>query len=176
MNERQFNLNSPPLRLNLGSGQRPFKGWVNCDSQARWNPDLVCDIRKLPWEQPVAEIIVLHQVLEHLDCTGGPGLLRECYRVLLPSGSLLVFAPDLLALAKRWVSRELDDDYIYTVNLYGAYMSDEADRHKWGYSYRSLFAAMREAGFKTIRPFDWRDIPGADLARDWWVLAMEGVK
>ncbi len=165
------------LWLNLGSGQRPFsRPWVNVDCQERWKPDLlVTDARRMPYGEPVAELIVLHQVLEHLDCTGGPELLRECRRIMLPGASLLVFVPDLVALAKRWLEGGIDD-YTYAVNLHGAFMGDEADRHKWGYSYRSLLTALMASGFRDVRLFNWREIPGADLARDFWILGVEATR
>ena len=164
--------------LNLGSGQRPFKApWTNVDCQKKWNPDIDLDITHLPtdWAMRV-DMIVLHHVLEHFDCTTGPELLRECYRVLKPGGRLLVFVPDQRALAEAWLTSKIDD-YLYTVNLMGAYMGDEADRHKWGYCFRSLHLAMRKAGsWQSICEFDWRPIEGADIARDWWILGVEGVK
>ena len=168
------------MKLNLGSGQRKFcarAGWLNCDSQEKWAPDLRFDMRQgLPWADPEAELVVLHHVLEHFDCTDGPALLKECWRVLLPGGSLLVFVPDLVALARRWLDGGLTD-YLYTVNLMGAYLGDEADRHKWGYCYRSLHEALRAAGeWKEIKPFDYRHVAGADLAQDFWILAVEAVK
>lgn len=193
------------MKLNLGSGQRPFdstckyckqpqhqvapefvydhafeRNWVNVDCQARWKPDVVCDISSLPqnWTGR-ADVVVLHQVLEHFDCTGGPALLKECWRVLAPGGRLLVFVPDQVALARRWLEGGIDD-YLYNVNTYGAYMGDEADRHKWGWCYRSLHMVLSEGScgrWETIRPFRWETAPeGADLAKDWWVLAVEAVK
>ena len=164
------------MKLNLCSGQRPFdKPWVNVDVQPRWNPDLCCDVSKLPYEDGAADMIVIHQGLEHFGLTEGVDLLKECHRALASGGSLIVFVPDQAALAKKWLAGEIND-YIYTVNMMGAYMGDEADRHRWGYCYRSLREAMVEAGFRKVGMFDWRAIPGADLARDWWVLAAEGMK
>src|SRR6185369_1603612 len=57
------------LRLNCGSGQRPFGttgdgAWINIDIQKRWNPDVVADIRSMPmFEDNSAEYIVLHHVM-----------------------------------------------------------------------------------------------------------------
>ena len=167
------------MKLNLGSGQRPFPApWVNVDCQERWKPDVLCDISSLPqnWTGR-ADVVVLHQVLEHFDCTGGPALLKECWRVLAPGGRLLVFVPDQVALARRWLEGGIDD-YLYNVNTYGAYMGDEADRHRWGWCYRSLHTALQNSGdWKSVRRFNWEDTPpAAGLAKDWWVLAMEAVK
>ena len=62
-------------------------------------------------------------------------------------------------------------------NLYGAYMGDEADRHKFGYTGESLAVYLQECcGWTTVRTFDFRPIPGADIAQDWWILGVEAIK
>lgn len=162
--------------LNCGSGQRPFqKPWINIDAQERWTPDLVCDCSKLPYDAGSCSLIVLHHVLEHFGCGEGQGLVAEAYRLLEPGGSLLVFVPDLRALAQKWLMGAISTQ-IYVTNLYGAYMGDEHDRHKWGFDADTLTDEMTRQPWIEVKRFGWRPIPGADLARDWWVLAMECVK
>src|SRR3990167_3044244 len=123
------------LRINLGSGQRPFgEGWTNVDTQARWNPDVVADGASMPmFADASAELIVLHHVLEHFGCGEADAMLRECYRILAPGGSLLVFVPDMYELVRGWNQGKIDTQ-VFLTNVYGAYMGDEADRHKWGFT------------------------------------------
>ena len=173
--------------INCGSGKRPFKTapgeveWVNVDSQEKWNPDIVCDGAKLPFPDESADYFVLHHVLEHFGCGEGIGLVKEAHRVLKPGGSLLVFVPDLDALARRWLERGLSTQ-IYVTNLYGAYMGSEADRHKWGFDEGSLHKFLRDGRqadptwWQVTAPFDWRSIPGADIAKDFWIIGAECVK
>ena len=166
------------LKLNLASGQRPFgSGWTNCDIQERWYPHVICDMRGMPqFSDDSAEIIVIHQGLEHLLLHEATACLKECHRILAPGGSLLVFVPDIYALVTAWLSGKIDD-YILMVNLYGAYMQDSADSHKWGWVPKTLAKHMKEAApWREVKPFDWREILDANLARDWWVLSMEAVK
>lgn len=164
------------LLLNCGSGQRPFaKPWLNIDAQERWRPDYCFDLKEhWPFDDGTAEMVVFHHVLEHEGCGEGQPMLREAWRVLQPGGSLLVFVPDMRALAQGWLMRRVDDQ-VYMTNVYGAYMGDEHDRHKWGYTSFMLAAELAQLGPRVCN-FNWRPIPGADLARDWWVLAMEAVK
>lgn len=169
-------------KLNVGSGQRPFgEGWTNIDSQAKWNPDVQCDFGGSDpdtarlFKPDSADIIVLHHVLEHYGCNEGHDMLQECHRILSPTGSLLVFVPDMFELASMWREFKISDQ-IYMTNLYGAYMGDEADRHKWGYTFSSLRGELYRAGFNQVRRFDWRDIKEANLARDRWILALEATK
>jgi hypothetical protein len=84
--------------------------------------------------------------------------------------------PDLRALFDRWVQGRIDD-YTLCVNLYGAYMGDPADFHKWGYCARSLEKKLRTGvGWHYVKPFDFRKIPGANISHDWWILGWEAVK
>lgn len=164
------------LRLNIGSGQRPFsQPWINVDRQAKFAPDVVADgteyLSRL--ESGSVEMIVLHHVLEHYGCGEADGLLAECRRVLSSAGSLLVFVPDLRALAEGFLAGRVTEQ-VFLTNIYGAWMGDEADRHKWGFTRRSLDQTLRTAGFGRTWLFDWRVVDGAEIARDWWILGMEG--
>jgi SAM-dependent methyltransferase len=170
--------------LNIGSGQRRFEStpdtqWINVDVVSRppdQVPDLVCDAFNLSEHFPDNSIdyVVLHHVAEHFGCGDAP--FRSCYNVLKPGGSLLVFVPDIKALAIRWLNGGLSD-FIYIVNLMGAYQGLESDRHKWHFTPDSLTHELKTIGeWSEIKPYDWRGIPGGDFARDFWVLAYEAVK
>jgi predicted SAM-dependent methyltransferase len=170
------------LMLNIGSGQRPFnkRHWVNIDKQARWNPDVLCDfgnpLDKLQFEDDSVDMIVLHHVLEHYGCGQADGVLKECHRLLKLNGSLLVFVPDMRLIADLWREQRIDDQ-TYMLDVYGAYMGDEADRHKWGYTLKTLKATLFSAGFRQVYSFNWREIKGADIARDdRWILGVEAIK
>jgi predicted SAM-dependent methyltransferase len=121
-------------------------------------------------------MIVLHHVAEHAGCGEFHLLFREAHRVLEPLGSLLIFVPDMRELARRWLREEMDDQ-LYFTNVYGAYNGDEADRHKWGFTARTLYLELSKAAkWSRTKAFDWHSIPGADIARDWWILGLEAVK
>lgn len=174
------------IALNIGSGQRRFdteQGWINVDCVSREGqvPDLICDVGKepLPWKDDSIDYVVLHQVYEHFGLGEGHGLIKEAFRVLKPGGSLIITVPDIRALAQRWMTGQLTD-YIFFVNVYGAYQGQDGDRHKWGYTYTGLITDMINAVYPMqwayTKRFDWRVIPGADIAKDWWVLGFEAFK
>ena len=164
--------------LNLCSGQRPFgPPFWNIDKQSRWNPDIVADCRELPMlENDSATMIVIHHGVEHFGCNQADDMLRECLRILRPGGSLIVCVPDMDKLVKMWLRKEMDTQ-LFMTNVYGAWMGDESDRHAWGFSQLSLAEKLYQIGFNHVQTFDYRVIPGADIARDeTWILAQEARK
>lgn len=170
------------LGLNVGSGQRRFTSctevsWTNIDSVSRPGnePDLVCDGAATPFGDATQDYVVLHHVLEHFGCNEGEGLIKEACRVLKPGGLFLVFVPNMRALAERWLQGQLSTQ-LFMTNLYGAYMGDEADRHKWGFDGISLYDALTKAPWARISYFNGRSIPGADIAQDWWILGAECIR
>jgi SAM-dependent methyltransferase len=170
-----------PRFVNVGSGQRPFASpWTNCDSQSRWNPDVLADGAEYLQSRPAdsVEMICLHHCLEHHTIGAAAVLIGASQRALKPGGSLLIFVPDLEALTHAWIEGRIDD-FTFCVNLHGAYMGDEADIHKWSWAEWSLskFLRAERLPWKSIRRFDWRKIEGADMAGpDWWILGMEAIK
>ena len=167
------------MGLNIGSGERRFTStpqveWVNIDKVSRpgEEPDIVCDGTALPYADESVDYVVLHHVLEHFGCGEGRGLIEEARRVLRSHGSLLVFVPDLRALARRWLEGGLTTQ-IYVTNLYGAYRGDEESRHKWGFDRDSLREFLRSVDWWRVGDYDWRGIPGSDCAKDFWILGVE---
>lgn len=171
------------VSLNIGSGQRKFDtkhNWLNIDCQSRWEPDHVLDMSKHEdacwFANSSADMIVLHHCFEHLDpCRDGATLLDECHRILRPDCPILIFVPDMWVLSGMWRSGLLTDE-TYLINIYGAYMGDDADRHKFGFTYDTLRLLLEQHGFQLVRRFNWRPIPGADIAEAEWVLGVEAVK
>jgi len=80
------------IKLNLGSGARPEKGWVNVDIVDLPEVDVVHDLTKFPWpwEDNSVDEIKSEHLIEHFD---GPTFMKfmdECYRILKPAE----FSPD----------------------------------------------------------------------------------
>jgi SAM-dependent methyltransferase len=163
---------------NFCSGQRRFgDGWTNIDKQERDKPDLIADCRSLPMiESESSDMVVIHHGLEHSHLGEGDAMIQEAHRILAPGGSLIVCVPDLRALAKAWLRGEIND-YIYCVNIYGAFQGDSDSDHHWGWSQAGLYEYLgKMAQWRGINPFGFRHIEGADIAQAWWVLALECIK
>ena len=164
------------IALNVGSGQRPFKKpFVNIDPQERWNPDVVADGAHLPYADASIDLVVYSHVWEHEGCGEALALQREAFRILKPGGSLIVSVPDTRALAQAWLVGKLDT-VTYMISTYGAFMGHDRDRHRWGFTKETLEMELADCSWREVKMFDWRKVEGMDLARDFWILAMEAVR
>lgn len=168
------------IGLNCGSGQRPFdrkEGWVNIDINPKWKPDVLGHWNNLtPFEDNSVDFVVSCHSIEHVGCGEADGFIAEAYRVLRMGGSLIVLTPNMKALAERWLSGQMSEQ-LYMTNVYGAYMGDEGDRHRWGWSDVGLHAYLSRCGrWSDVREFDNRKIPGADIPSDWWMNSFECIK
>lgn len=121
-----------PLRLNLGSGPHTVPGWTSIDRSpnivldrlpaakillhrmriiedahlALWPRDIVRrDIRSpLPYRTGSADAIYSSHALEHVFLDEAEAILRECHRVLRPTGILRLALPDAETFARNLVS------------------------------------------------------------------------
>lgn len=167
--------------LNVGSGQKPYgrdAGWLNMDINARWEPDILGDWKDLAHYvgKNKFDIVMAEQTVEHVGCGEANQFFKSAHEILNPGGSLIITVPDLRTLAQRWLTGQIDD-FIYSVNLYGAFMGHDADRHRWNTSYEGWVNFLNgSASWSNIKRFDWREIPGCKVARDWWILGVEAIK
>jgi SAM-dependent methyltransferase len=76
------------LKLNLGAGTLPERGWVNVDVVALPGIDVVHDLDVFPWPWPdgAADRVRAYDVFEHV--WHPLPFMRECWRVLRPGGVL----------------------------------------------------------------------------------------
>ena len=173
-------------KINLASGQRPFKEpWLNVDIRDQgYKVDVLADIRSLPMiKDNSCEVLVAHHCLEHIDMSEVGAVAKEWYRILSPGGKLAVFIPDRKALIEAWQQGRIDD-YIFNVNMYGAFQGHIEDLHRWSYTYEYLEKQMRNnneipwSQVRRIEPWMMSDAryQGAECAFDWWILATEFTK
>lgn len=151
---------------------------IDCVSREGQVPDLICDVLNgpLPYDSGTVDVIVLSQVYEHFHLSEGLPVLTECHRVLKEGGRLFITVPNIRALVNRWLARQISD-YIFLVNVYGAWQNEPGDDHHWAWSAETLMDELRQAGkWHDINTVGKCDLPGSDLAFDWWILGMRATK
>jgi hypothetical protein len=152
----------PPLRLNLGCGDKLLPGYVNVDvaeSRAGAKPDVLCDLHALPMfgDDSADEILSVH-VVEHFWRWEVLDVLREWVRVLRPGGRMVLECPNLISACQAFLA---DPDGASGPGQEGqrtmwVFYGDPAWRdplmvHRWGYTPRSLARLMGEAGLVNVR-------------------------
>jgi predicted SAM-dependent methyltransferase len=183
------NLPKSDLRVNLGCGYRPVKGWINVDRARAEEVQVVWDLTTgLPFPDSSCTAIFSEHVIEHVTKADAIKLIRECYRVLQDDGVLRMSTPDAelflrsyagdrTFLAHSGFSQEIDTP-VDRVN----YMMREYSQHLWSYDEELLTLMFRQAGFKTVvrqrfgvslhphmNSMDFRD-------REFESLYLEGIK
>lgn len=151
------------VKLNVGSYTTAFHhGWTNCDvldlsgwMTANHYKFLQLDMRRtLPFATESVDLIVCQHALEHVSYGEGREFLRECRRVLKPSGAMRLCVPDTAGLISAYASGMIDrfDELSATA----AQTPDNARKlyeilvagHQATYDLPALLGAFREAGFE----------------------------
>lgn len=144
------------VRVHLGCGPEKRQGWINVDTQASFQPDVVSSVVALPmFPDASVDVIEANHLFEHLTLHDAHRALREWARILKPGGELFLELPDLDACI-RILGRHRDE-HGYDVGLMGIYgwpVSIEREGvpqlHKWGWTKASLAEALRDAGFAGV--------------------------
>jgi SAM-dependent methyltransferase len=160
--------------LNVGGNSKEipipahYAGWehVLLDVDPRGRPDVLCDARELP-SLPAGQFDAVYcsHNLEHYHRHEGPRVLGGFLHVLKADGFAEIHVPDLQALIGHVAETGIDiDDVLYTSPagpitprdlLYG--WAPEIERsgqefyaHKTGFTPKSLYRMLKEAGFGEV--------------------------
>ena len=92
------------VAVNLGCGSHYRKEWLNFDLYPA-NKDVhqANIIHGVPLDDGAVDFVYHSHVLEHLTREDGGRFLRECYRILKPSGILRIAVPDLEDAAREYL-------------------------------------------------------------------------
>lgn len=174
------------LRVHLGSGSQPKRGWINVDLFA--DADVNLDLREdLPFPDGSASLVYSEHVLEHFTYPQEvQHIVREVGRILAPGGVFKLVVPDagraLRAygtgdtgfFAARGVRSYLAREHPTPMHIVN-YICRQDGQHKYAYDEETLAQILEGAGFVARRrPFD----PALDSARRYAAnsLYMEATK
>jgi predicted SAM-dependent methyltransferase len=146
------------VRLNLGSGRAPIRGFVNVDILPdEPGVDVVADIAQpLPFEDGSVDLIYASHVLEHFPQDDISRILEQWRKVLRDGGELLIGVPDMDVIAEQLLRRRgwfTPPHNPWLGAIYGG-QKDAYDFHKAGFNGPWLAYLLSEAGFGAIRQVD----------------------
>lgn len=148
-------------KIHLGCGNHHFDGYINVDSDATEQVDVVADVRSLPFKDNSVEAVEAYHVLEHIPRQQVEATLREWLRVLIPGRMLILELPDfernckdlLQAIRKQdWETADMNMMFIY-----GGDTPAPEDAHRWGYNAIMLNMILTQAGFVWVEQTEPRN-------------------
>lgn len=84
------------MRVNLGSGTRKRRGWVNVDINAKHDPDVVADLdERWPWGGSAVYEIYARDLFEHV--ADPVHFMTELHRVLVTNGLATIIVPHFMS-------------------------------------------------------------------------------
>jgi len=160
-----------PRRLQLGSLNNRFPGWINADITPR--ADLIIYMEdRLPFPDGSLDRIYSEHVLEHVPYEVGLGFAREARRVLAPGGVLRMAVPDLQDLLEGYHHDDWRTRFDWTQWPDYAFLRTRAQMVNvgfrwWGhqhlYDREELTRMLGEAGFTDLVFPGFRDSAHEDL-------------
>jgi len=142
-----------PRLLNLGGGGNTVEGALTVDIDPRAD-SYVNIMKSLPFASNSIDLILLEEVIEHVDKDRGLALLQECFRILKPGGTMRVATPDL-----NWLSAGILDGSV-SCDLLNSTFYEHG--HAYIYSRAELLSVLAAVGFSDCAHFQYKD-PGSIL-------------
>lgn len=150
-------------KLQIGCGKNILPGWLNCDFAPSSPQAVYLDATsRFPLADESVDFIFSEHMIEHVPYAAGQRMLRECFRVLKPGGTIRISTPNLRNIAslmsepltqeKQFYIRTATDKYIpdnsrylpgfVMNNFYWDFM------HYFIYDPETLTQAFETAGFR----------------------------
>lgn len=157
---RKYRKNSD-LKLHLGCGNNIKKDWINIDLNK--SADIQLDMReKLPFSNNSCSIIYSEHFLEHIDYPEPvTTLLKECYRILKPGGTLSLSVPDINLVLQSYVNggtseyyetlKRVNPPWCETHMEHINYIFRQANEHLFCYDFETLKKVLEKCKFNEVR-------------------------
>ena len=116
------------MKLNLGSGPKRVKGYLNVDA-LEWDGlvDIVWDLTEIPYsfvKEPIEEIVAV-EVLEHISFRDMFNVLKEWHRILEKGGKLHIQVPDIGKMCKYYANDQICECVPHKAASYDKFKAQE---------------------------------------------------
>ena len=162
--------NPCPFRLELGAGANGKPGWLTTDLREHPNPNgnysIGLDATKpFPLPDDRFDFIFCEHMIEHITFVSGQNMLRECHRILRPSGVIRIVTPSLGFLLRimspdrsqleqsylEWSLKAFVPSAPIVTNAFFLNNFVRAWGHVFIFDHATLHLAMTTAGFVDIK-------------------------
>lgn len=144
------------IKVEVGAGESPRPGYIQCDIRALPNIDHVCNAWQLPFGDGQVDELYSSHMLEHVTEHEGRLTLKEWARVLRVGGRVEIHVPDLEGHIAQYfhpgqspVHPNITNRDHAMLGFYGWQRFPE-DAHQWGYTWETLSAKLKESGFERV--------------------------
>ncbi len=150
------------IKINLGCGANPFKGWLNCDLDPVPGVCFVDCREKLPFPDKAVDYIYSEHLIEHFSLSECINFLKESYRILKASGRIRLATPNLESFLDMYKgssdskiylgwykNRKRADEPLSLVNCINSIFYEHG--HKFIYDYDYLKRLMEDCQFKEVQ-------------------------
>ena len=133
--------------IELGGGSSSKSYHPNLDIQRLPEVEYVIDFEKdpLPFHDGHAQRIKGIHFIEHISNAAARKILRECFRILVPGGSLFFLVSDAEFVIDRLKEDGICEEWLNCI-YHAAYPTADGF-HKWTYSFNTLKTELEAAGF-----------------------------
>jgi predicted SAM-dependent methyltransferase len=135
------------VALNLGCGDHPKPGYLNCDL---FNPDaeIQVDIRRVSTKIKSADLIESHHAIEHLSGADAIIALKDWIGILKKGGYLIISAPDLEACMIKFLESSEEERWSSVINMIYGSQEHEGMFHKTGFTSKRMAEILDQLGME----------------------------
>jgi len=145
------------MKLNLGCGARPLKGYLNIDAPLSYmsdpaiKADKYCNIEDLSFDSETIDGIKMESVFEHFPRHVALFLMRRFYKWLKPNGWVSIVVPDTMYAFERIKSaKDMSTKMFFFRCIFGPQDTIQYGTHFDGFDDDKLKETFKAVGFNTF--------------------------
>ena len=144
------------IQLELGGGRNPlkhrydkYKNYRNLDIIEHQTVDFKCDLRLgIPYKDHSISDIITIEFIEHLTYSELWLLFKDCYRVLVPRGTLYISCPNFKGCIEMFKSGNY---FSYVISNILGNGQDPYDNHRSLWWPELLIDRLKDVGFSDVK-------------------------
>ena len=148
------------VKMHLGSGNVILPGFINLDIRREANPDIIADVKKLPFNDNSFNLVYSSHILEHFPRNETEELIREWVRVIKEGGELRLSVPSIEQLILIYKESKKLETIIGP--LYGG-QDHSFNFHHTIFDEPALKGLMLKCGLVAIHRWDFKRTSHGDI-------------